>query len=212
MSLCLKQKQRIQLRHKHSIERHGYTPAALFWSSQEIQEIRFLQFSNFISTFLKLAKRPITILDVGCGFGDLKFFLQQQGHVVQYTGIDVSPAMVFSGNAQSPSLSLKEGELFDFDFADNNFDFVFLSGALNEVVDDNGNYALSVIKEMYRLAKLGVGFNLLDSAQSWVKTRSDLQSFEKVRVQQFCQEFCRDVACIDDYLEIDFTILLKNKD
>lgn len=124
-------KKRIILRHKNSIERFGYTPAALFWSSKEIQEIRFKQFSNYLSFFTSLKKTLLKILDVGCGFGDLKFFLEEKGFNIIYTGVDISPDMVFSGTKQSPGLDLRAGELVDFNFAKGQFDLVFLSGALN---------------------------------------------------------------------------------
>ena len=72
--LSKKQRLRIQTRHKVSIETHGYKPQALYWSSQEIQFIRFKKLSEILPR-----NQACSILDVGCGFGDLKGYLEQQG-------------------------------------------------------------------------------------------------------------------------------------
>ncbi|MDX1795562.1 MAG: class I SAM-dependent methyltransferase [Hydrogenovibrio sp.] len=207
-----KQRQRIIVRHRASIERNGYQPAALFWSSQEIQEIRFQQLARLLERFDGThRKEQYDVLDVGCGFGDLARYLAAKGLPMNYHGIDLSPDMVFAGKSQYPDLDLREGELFDFNYEDEAFDFVLLSGALNEVVDETGNYAKSVIQEMYRICRKGVAFNLLNARDAWTHNRPDLQSFDSEQVRQYCEGFCRSVEVVDDYLENDFTVYLQKE-
>lgn len=208
-------RQRIQMRHKRSIERCGYHAQALFWTSAEVQLTRF----KILAQLLPSPKRKVafSLLDVGCGFGDLHAFLSHQGYDVNYTGIDLSADMVQSAGFKYPGIHVQQGEIFDFDFADNQFDYVFLSGALNEVVETGedtaheGRYAKAVIAEMYRIARLGVAFNLLDARNEMLYARQELQSFFPVEIQLYCRTFAARSWIQDDYLDNDFSIFLSKQ-
>ncbi|MBN2865793.1 MAG: class I SAM-dependent methyltransferase [Thiotrichales bacterium] len=209
--LSEKQRLRIQTRHKSSIEYYGYQPQALYWSSQEIQFIRFKKLSEILPR-----NQACSILDVGCGFGDLKAYLQQQGFDIDYTGIDLSEDMVRSAGFKHPGIHVKQGDLFDFNPAEKQFDFVLLSGALNEVVEtelegtaeQKGRYAKAVIRKMYDTCKQGVAFNLLDNRNAWVASRPDLQSFQPEAIADYCQSFAHNVSWQDGYVDNDFTVFM----
>ncbi|WEJ63496.1 class I SAM-dependent methyltransferase [Thiomicrorhabdus lithotrophica] len=211
------QRQRIQTRHKASVERYGYQPQALYWSNRDIQEIRFQQLMGILPSSADLKHQAWSLLDVGCGFADLVGFLQRHEYFPTYAGIDISPQVVLGAKSMNSGLDIQEGELADFDFKVRDFDYVMLSGALNEVVEteiegtaqQQGEYAKSVIKTMYQICKKGVAFNLLDSRNEWVKSRFDLQSFLPEDIIQFCQAFANDVELVEGYLENDFTIYLR---
>lgn len=211
------QRQRIQTRHKVSVERYGYQPQALYWSNRDIQEIRFQQLIEILPPSTDLKHQAWSLLDVGCGFADLMGYLQRHEYFPNYSGIDISPEMVFGAKSMHSELDVQQGELADFNFKVMQFDYVMLSGALNEVVEteiegtaqQQGEYAKSVIKGMYQICKKGVAFNLLDSRNEWVKSRFDLQSFLPEDIIQFCQEFASEVELVEGYLENDFTVYVR---
>lgn len=205
------QRTRIQLRHKASIERFGYQPQALFWSDQDVQKMRFEVLANLIPSVEKPNHQAWSILDVGCGFADFYAYLVKAGYRINYTGVDVSPDMIYSAGCLHPDIQLFEGELVDQGFEKDSFDFVFLSGALNEVVDETGAYAKSVIRDLYRIARLGVGFNLLNKHNSWIQSRADLQSFYPASIAAFCERFAHKVDWRSDYLANDFSVFLRKK-
>ncbi|WP_040725423.1 bifunctional 2-polyprenyl-6-hydroxyphenol methylase/3-demethylubiquinol 3-O-methyltransferase UbiG [Thiomicrorhabdus sp. Kp2] len=217
LRLSKKQRLRIQTRHKVSVERYGYQPQALYWSSREIQEIRFQKLIEILPSPKTLKHQAWSLLDVGCGFADLVGYLERNNYFPDYTGIDVSPDMVRGAQSMHPQKTILEGELSELGFTDNQFDYVFLSGALNEVVETEiegtaefqGNYAKSVIMAMYKICKKGVAFNLLNSQNAWVKSRFDLQSFLPNEIEHFCASFVDEVVLIEGYLENDFTIYLR---
>lgn len=218
------QRLRIQNRHRLSIENYGYQPQALFWSTQATQEIRFQKLIEILpQSFFKpesLADdQAWSLLDVGCGFADLHRYMAKQNLFPDYTGIDLSPEMVRGVKGMAPELKVFEGELSDFDYAAQQFDYVMLSGALNEVVEteveglanQQGEYAKSMIRQMYEISRLGVAFNLLDRRFAWHRTRTDLQSFYPQEIIEFCQDFATQVTLVEDYLENDFTIYLHKQ-
>ena len=216
--LSEKQRLRIQTRHKTSIECFGYKPQALYWSSQDIQLIRFKKLSEILPRdhTQEMDMSACSILDVGCGFGDLKAYLLQQGFVVDYTGLDLSADMVRSAGFKYPGIQVQQGDLFDLDPQSQQFDFVLLSGSLNEVVETElegtaqfkGDYAKAVIRKMYDSCKEGVAFNLLDARNAWIASCYDLQSFQPEEIEAYCKTFATHVSWQDDYLDNDFTVFL----
>jgi SAM-dependent methyltransferase len=226
-----KQRLRIQTRHRASIENYGYQPQALYWSDRVIQEIRFKTLVGLLPNSLCMAKEPLnesdqawSLLDVGCGFADFKRYLNQQGFYPHYQGLDVSPAVVHAARAIDSNILIYEGELFDSALSDdklgaNQFDYVMLSGALNEVVETEvegtaafyGDYARATLEKMYAMCRYGVAFNLLDARHPWVASRSDLQSFLPTDIVAFCQTFAKKVTLVDGYLDNDFTVYLHKR-
>lgn len=78
------------------IEAHGPTPQGVDWASQPTQALRFVQ-------LLKVCdfSSPISLNDIGCGYGALRGFLDQRyaGRPVDYLGTDLSEAMVSQARA-----------------------------------------------------------------------------------------------------------------
>ncbi len=192
-------RQRIIARHSDSLLRFGHHPNALYWSSREIQELRFQVLAEIG------IRSGDSVLDVGCGFADLYGWLGSQGLKVDYTGVDISPHLIEVAKAKNPQIELHVGELPDAGFADESFDWVLLSGALNEPYQDQGRYARKIIALMYRISRKGTAFNLLNSK---VVKAHDLQSFDTGEILRYCQGICPDSRLRTDYLDNDFTIYM----
>jgi len=191
------QRKRIVDRHLDSLKRHGYHPNALYWSSREIQEIRFEMLAGIGIV------AGDSLLDVGCGFGDFKTWFEKQDGELDYTGIDLSPDLLAEGEKRHEAGAFLCGDLFDMDFEENSFDWVILSGALNEQLHDDGAYAKRCIEHMYALCRKGVAFNLLDARH--LKAH-DLQSHLPQEMLAYCRAICPDCSLHDGYLKNDFTI------
>jgi SAM-dependent methyltransferase len=73
------------------ITRHGATPLGVDWSCVPTQEMRFVQ-------LLKLCEfsSPVTLNDIGCGYGALLAFLVKRypKKKIDYLGVDLSAAMI----------------------------------------------------------------------------------------------------------------------
>jgi len=193
------QRKRIIDRHRDSLTRHGHHPNALYWSSREIQEIRFRILADIG------IKHGDTVLDVGCGFGDFKCWFEGEVRQIRYTGIDISPDLIRVAKEQHPDATMLSGELHDFDLEEASFDWVILSGAMNEQLFDDGAYARKQITLMNALSRKGLAFNMLDARH--LKAH-DLQSVDPFEMLKFCRTLCPDAQLYDDYLKNDFTIYM----
>lgn len=194
------QRKRIVDRHRDSLTRHGYSSHALYWSSTEIQELRFKVLAEIG------IESCDSVLDVGCGFADFKGWFERQGGQLYYTGIDLSSDLLHEAEKRHADAKLFEGDLFDMSFSDQSFDWVILSGALNEFLQDEGAYAYRVIARMFELCRKGVAFNLLDARH--IKGFG-LQSHLPDVVFDYCRSLFPNCELHDAYLKNDFTIYIR---
>jgi len=81
-------RKRIIDRHRDALLHFGYSPNSLYWSNREIQELRFQ-----ILLGTNTPPSVSSLLDVGCGFGDLYNFLKPQAIKTDYTGMTPNPIM-----------------------------------------------------------------------------------------------------------------------
>jgi len=198
----LQRKQLIK-RHQFSLAEFGYSPESLFWGSRGTQKVRFKVLSEIG------VSAGDSLLDVGCGFADLYSWLSGHDLPVDYTGIDLSPDILNKGIELNPDLNLLQGEIFDFDWPPQSFDWVLLSGTLNWDLADNGEYARRVIAQMYRLCRKGVAFNMLDSLGLDPSLVGQLVAHEPDVMLDFCRQITPDCQLRSDYMTDDFTIYMR---
>jgi ubiquinone/menaquinone biosynthesis C-methylase UbiE len=203
MNLNKTHRERIISSYNDAFMRNGYHTNALLWSSKEVQELRFEKLANIG------IKTGDSILDIGCGFGDFYAYLQKQGVETNFTGIDLSENLLLEGRKQYPDVDLQQGDLFDLNPDKKSFDYVTLSGTLNNKLDDEGEYAYQVIERMWKICRKGIAFNLLDARHEWTGGRWDLQSFYPEEIAKFMRQFSDNIEIVDDYLENDFTVLAQ---
>lgn len=96
-------------------------------------------YAHFVPLLKKLTaafNRPIKVLEVGCGTGR---YFHALNNTVELTGIDISAHMLklaetpLKGEEVNiPVINLIEGSVFDYDFGDEKFDFIYSIGVLAE--------------------------------------------------------------------------------
>ncbi len=197
-----KQRKRLIGAHRDSFARHGHSPRALFWESRGVQWVRF-------KALAEIGVEPgDSLLDVGCGFGDLRSWLLGQDIEVEYTGLDLSPDLIEKAKAIHAKGEFIAGDIFDLDAKPQSFDWVLLSGALNWQLDDGGDYARRVIARMYKLCRKGVAFNMLNTNYWKGRSLHELVAFDPDEMLAFCKEISPNCTLRNDYLDNDFTIYL----
>ena len=144
-----------------------------------------------------------SVLDVGCGLGDLYKYLLQSEIAVEYTGIDIVPGFIFSARQRYPQGNF---EIADINDIKQSYDYILASGALSFKVEDNQQYYQNIIKKMYQLADKAVSFNMLDNR---IHTDNETYAaYSPIEVADFCSTFANRVEVAVDYLPQDFTIYL----
>ncbi len=178
----------------------------LDWSSQEAQFTRFRILAE--EARARLGNRPFSLLDVGCGIADLADYLRQQRLPVQYTGVDITPAVLAEARRRHPALDLRNAGVFGdhCPLAPGAVDVTCCSAAFNLRQDNSLDFARHGLR---RLALLASRFALANFLH--VRTTEKYDQCCYFRPDELT-DAVPDVAVTvrDDYLERDFSILLEH--
>ncbi len=103
-------------------------------------------FSVLFSEIKKL--HPESILDVGCGEGFTLQRLKDKGIAKKLEGIEYLSRAIEIGNQIHPDLKLRQGDIYNLPYKDNEFDLVLCTEVLEHLEDPR-----RALKELKRVAK-----------------------------------------------------------
>ena len=170
------------------------------YTSREEQELLFR-----VLTQIGVDPTLESILDVGCGVGDLNNYLTSVlGAPVNYLGIDINPNMVNTAYQKYPGIKCLTKDLADME---DTFDFVVSSGLFGlKLTDHMYAYLYKSIDKMYELANIGVAFNMMSDNSK--DQQEGLFYYTPTEVFDYCLNKYGKVTMRHDYLEDDFTIYI----
>jgi SAM-dependent methyltransferase len=198
MELEESDKNRISDFYLRHLNKNGVESAkTLNWTSQRSQLVRF----NTLDRIGNLENA--SILDVGSGLGDLYGYLIAQKKTFEYYGIDIVPAFVELAKQKYPQGNFGYDEIFRMT---KKYDYVLASGSLSFTVKDNKNFYQEMIRKMYELANIGVGFNMLDT--HYYSPDTTYAAYDPEITADFCKTFAAKTYLIRGYEEGDFTVFL----
>ena len=173
----------------------------LDWASPVTQEARFRVLAD------NVALHGASILDVGCGLGDLRAYLLRQGIDADYTGVDVSDKMVQAALDRQPDGRFLTANLFDGStpFPPASFDVIYCSGIFNLDLGNNEAFVPQAVEIFLRLARRCVVCNMLHK-RSGVGDGTYF-FYDPAAVVPALRELGAQVRLIDDYLPNDFTVI-----
>jgi SAM-dependent methyltransferase len=186
-------------------EQYGYDTRSLGIGSRESQEIRF----DVLSQIGDLSHA--SVLDVGCGFGDLHSYLERKGIHVRYTGLDIQPAFIEEARRRHPAdeFFCKDIESFEPKHPP---DYVLISGTFNvKFREDQEAWVFRMLRRMFGWAKRGVGINMLSTYYDPGHFRGDMFYCAPEHALAEAHAITRWVTLRHDYLPHDFTLYLYGK-
>jgi trans-aconitate methyltransferase len=187
--------------HRHRIaEYDGGAVEALGYRNEDSQLRRF----GALATVGSFDGR--SVLDVGCGHGDLKGYLDGRHCGFSYVGIDQMAEFIHQARArygQRPSCYFCVADASDAELPE--ADYVLASGMLSYRCDDNGYY-FAMIEKMYRAANRALAFNMLDAAT--FSSHPLLAGHDAAAIMDFCAQLSPDARLVRGYLEDDFTVMM----
>lgn len=137
----------------------------------------------------ELTKTPLfesSVLDVGCGTGDLSAFLRMR-NITDYLGVDIYSPAIERAKLKYPKEVFILGDILDGVISERKFDFVICSGALTtNLASDNYKFLEAIIKKMWQLTGKGLAFNILSDEDK--EPDPDLFFYNIQRVIDICQQ------------------------
>ena len=165
---------------------------SLGWSSSESQQARFR-----ILLEIKGYSNGDSVLDVGCGFGDMSQLVDN------YTGIDLRQSVLEQAKTKYPDVRLF---CFGMRAVHSSFDWVFASGIFC-FCKGWEKQVRSDIREMLRIAGKGVAFNILSRRSKGIRK----PGIKYATVCEIVSVLGKDVKRFvvrHDYLDNDFTVYI----
>lgn len=188
--------------HRDMISSHGAdSPLALGWLDRQSQLSRF----EVLAGIADLSGH--SVLDAGCGYGDLLPFLNQRFSGITYTGIEHIPELfdeALKRNADEANGCFISGNFAVMPLPQT--DYVFASGSLNYRSVDSG-FIYKIIEKLYMASRLGLAFNLLCK----IPDNGLLVAYDPIYILDHCRSFCDDVELVTGYAEEDFTVYMRRQ-
>lgn len=186
--------------HRDMIARHGADSSfALGWRDSESQFIRFQALSEIADM------NGQTVLDAGCGYGDLFGFLSAKYPQLRgYCGVEQIPELfdeAVTRHEHQPHVSFVSGNFISRKLPV--MDYVMASGSLNYYHSDP-DFIFYAIKKLFESCTKGMAFNLLRQ----IASTGLLVAYDPDIIQEYCKTLSDDVRIRDDYAEEDYTILM----
>lgn len=181
-------------------ESGGGSVKALGWRGEESQVKRFEVLENIGEL------NGCVLLDIGCGHGDLKGFLDRTHSNYTYIGIDHMPEFIDVANTRYGERA--NTHFFQADFATAKFpqvNYVVASGVFNYRCASPRFYT-DMIEKMYAVADRGFAFNMLLAER--FPDHPILVGHDPVAITSFCKQLSPRVEVIDGYFDDDFTVFM----
>lgn len=179
----------------------GYDTKSLGWGGG--QERQFLRFQKAID-FINFSEHKITsVLDVGCGFGDLGNWLTGNYPSIEYTGIDINSKLIDIG-LQKFKLNLLKCDLFDIDFG--SFDLVVSNGIFNAELkhEDQLEYLEKYLNSFFSISRFGFVADFMSNFVDF-KQQGSYHTKEE-DVLNIIKKFSKRYIILNDYLDYEYMI------
>ena len=148
-------KQKIIESYNESLEKYGYDPRSLQWFKGR-QNIRF----RVLSEIGEL--NNCSVLDVGCGFGDLYGFLIKKGLNIKYTGYDINPNLIKVARKIYPNVHFEVKDIEE-ENPNEKFDWVFSSGIFNIRLSNSKSWVQNMLRKMFELSNKRVAADFMST-------------------------------------------------
>jgi trans-aconitate methyltransferase len=185
--------------YEEAFKKYGPGPKALLWWDYHSMAIRFRELVKEIPVSNK------TILDAGCGMGDLLPYLYAKAPHFRYLGVDRSEKFIEIAKQRYEGHRFKVGD--PFSRAEEMFDVVLSSGVMNGNVDNWLAKRKKMIKALWEQTGEVLAFNMAGGLKP-IKHDSLIAYADAQEIFDYCRMMSRRVVLKTDYLEKDFTVVM----
>lgn len=189
-------------RYNERLKRYGYDPRTLGWFKGR-QPVRFRVLSEIGDL------DNCSILDVGCGFGDLYRFLIKRGFNIAYTGIEINSNLIEIARKKYPDACFEIKDIL-IDEINHKFDWVFSSGIFNFTLSDNKPFIQNMLKKMLELCNNGVAADFMSGYVDF--KNMDVYYASPEHIFSFCKTLSKRVVLRHDYMPFEFCVYIYKDD
>jgi len=177
------------------LKKYGHDPQSVGWGPRKgKQSLRF----SILSQIGNLS--DCSVLDIGCGFGDLYGYLEYKKIRTKYLGIDINPELIKIAKLVYPKARFEVRDFEERRFV-KKFDWVFFSGISS--AGCSYPYIKKVMTEMFRICRKGLAMNFVGGIIDY-KTK-DLFYSDPEEIYSITRSLSNRVTIRHDYAPFEFT-------
>lgn len=200
-------KKEVIKRYTTRLKQYSYSPKTLGWDKGK-QEIRF----GILTSQYDFENK--SVLDIGCGFGDLNKVLRKKNKsTYTYYGIDLVEDLVIKGKElyHGPSVRFDVGDFLEKEFSET-FDYAIASGIFNFKLKDGDNYEYieASFEKTLKICIDGFAFDFLSDKVDYEYEHTFHSSPEKVL--SIAYRFSRNIILRNDYMPFEFSLFVFKDD
>jgi SAM-dependent methyltransferase len=197
-----KDKNHIVEMYNRSLKKYGDRAEAVHWRGQT-QLLRF----RALTQIAKL--KSSSVLDIGCGKGDLYGYLKKNGFKGRYEGWDINKNLISLARNKYPDGIFKISDITERN-GKIKVDYILISGMFNNRISNNDRFIKETLKKVWKGAGKGLSFNLISDYVNYKEKELYYASPEKIF--KYCKEnLSRYVVIRHDYMRFDFTVYVYRK-
>ena len=183
--------------HEMRIKEHGEdSTQALGWKNFYSQQARFAMLEDIGNM------NDHSVLDVGCGHGDLRAYLDDKYPRMRYAGIDQMESFLdiaIDRYAHLPETAFYQGDCYSSELP--SMDYVLASGSLSYRNSDP-SFIYQMITKLFNTCRIAFGFNLL----SKIEAGGILIAYDPETIIKYCRGLSTNVILHQAYFDDDFTV------
>lgn len=190
----------VKKHYKGLYEKHGMAPEAVQYISKDSQYRRF-------DVLAQIDPEMKSLVDLGCGLGDMYDFLKGQNKNVKFLGLDFVNEFVEAATERFKQDENASFKCFDGlkDEFPKGYDYYALSGVFNNKVENNEEFMFSTITKMFAACEKGIAFNAMSTYVDYFDEH--LFYIDPLKVFDYCKKhLSRKVVLRHDYLVKDNSI------
>jgi len=168
------------------------------------QDLKFSYVNNYL-------KKSDSLLDVGCGLGDLCVYCRKNGWAGKYTGLDISDKMVeFTKNRLTDDYIL-EADILEDDYQDKHDVVVSISTIQQKPLYDNGEkYLKNMIEKMFILSKKIIIFDVFSNKFVDHIRKGNLY-VDPLKLLDYCYTLSNRLILINEYNPYQIMMILHKE-
>lgn len=195
--------------YRKNFARHGVSEESLGWTKGK-QEIRFHQLTRYF--FLS----GCSLIDIGCGFGDLISYLDKRGISPKaYVGYDLVKEFLDVASRKHAGQSVSFFEQNYLDVSSVKADYIVGSGLfgrrLSDSEQDNYDYFRKILAKAFSEASEGVAFDFLSDRVQFRRSQNDFHA-SPVIVLSIAYEFTNNLIIDNSAMPFEFSVILFKND
>jgi cyclopropane fatty-acyl-phospholipid synthase-like methyltransferase len=145
--------------YNQALQKYGTSSRAVLWGDPQTQ---YLRFSELIKHF-DLNDPGKSLLDIGCGNGELYKFLNFRGFRGTSTGYDINENLLAQAKKRFEGVNVKLIDIMEAEGTSDKYNYVVMSGLFNTNVGQSIEWTHSFIKKMFDLCSDCISFNAIST-------------------------------------------------